>query len=573
MVVLGINAYHAGASAAIVVDGQLVAAAEEERFTRVRHDTSFPLESVRYCLDAANVLPREIDHIALARNSWAGLGQRVAFATGIRAGRRIGLSRASNIGRLVRSERTLADGLGVPRGELRARAHLVGHHRAHVASSFLVSPFERAAVMSVDGCGDMLSGIWGLGEGGHVAVMGEVPFPHSLGVFYTALTQYLGFPRYGDEHKVMALAAFGEPAHLDEMRRAVRAGGMGYRLDLAYFRHQRAGPSATCDGGPPAVERLWSRHLANRLGPARSGESLERRHYEIASSLQRRLEEVLLGMLTELHARTGVDALCLAGGVALNAVVNGRILTETPFRRLYVQPAANDAGTSVGAAFRVHHDVADRPREFVMEHAYYGPEFNAERCCRALAAASLPFQALDDQELVERTATALAAGRIVGWFQGRMEFGPRALGNRSILADPRRPYVMHVLNDRIEHRDSFLPFAPSILHEATGRYFEQSHPSPFMNHSYRVRPVRRPDVVAATHVDGTGQVQTVRRDQNPRYHALLTAFERRTGVPVLLNTSFDDDQPICCAPEEAVATFCRTRMDVLVLGNLYAEKR
>jgi carbamoyltransferase len=330
----------------------------------------------------------------------------------------------------------------------------------------------------------------------------------------------------------------------------------------------------TWAGGPPELGPLWGPGMVERLGRARSdgSEPLTDRHRDVAASMQRRLEEVVLGLLRDLHARTRSDALCMAGGVALNCVVNGKVLTETPFRRLYVQPAANDAGTSVGAAFHVYHHVLGRPRSFVMDHAYLGPSFTAERCQRALAAAGLSFASLSPEVLVERTAAALAEGRIVGWFQGRMEFGPRALGNRSILADPRRSEMKDVLNARIKHREPFRPFAPSILEEATGRYFDQDHPSPFMLLTYRVRPERVPEIPAPTHVDGTGRLQTVNREQNGRFHDLLQAFASRTGVPVLLNTSFNENEPICCTPEEAVDTFLRTRMDVLVLGDLYAEK-
>jgi carbamoyltransferase len=574
MNMLGINAYHGDASAALFVDGQLVSAAEEERFTRIKHDTSFPLSAIRHCLEVSNLQPEELDHVALSRNPRANLGKRLAFALGSRAGRSVAPARAANLRRILRAKATLAESLGLPRRTIQARMHFVEHHQAHIASSFFASPFDRAAVLSVDGFGDMVSAMWGVGEGPRLRIMGEVTFPHSLGVFYTALTQFLGFPKYGDEYKVMGLSAYGEPTHLDEMRRVVDREGLGYQLDLDYFRHHREGASMTWAGGAPELGPLWGDGMTAAFGPPRldSSEPLEGRHRDIACSMQRRLEEVLLGMLRDLHERTGLEAVCLAGGVALNCVVNGMIRTDTPFRDLYIQPAANDAGTSIGAALFVQHHKLGRERGFVMDHAYYGPEFGPDRCRRALKEADIEFEELPEPEIVARTAEALSEGKIVGWYQGRMEFGPRALGNRSILADPRRPEMKDILNARIKHREPFRPFAPSILEEVTGDYFDQDYPSPFMLLTYNVRPEKREEIAAPTHVDGTGRLQTVRRDQNARYYDLIKAFGERTGVPVLLNTSFNENEPICCTPEEAVDTFVRTRMDVLVLGNLYAEK-
>jgi carbamoyltransferase len=314
--------------------------------------------------------------------------------------------------------------------------------------------------------------------------------------------------------------------------------------------------------------------MVQRLGPPRKdgAEPLEDRHRDIACSMQRHLEEAMLAMLRKLHAATGADALCMAGGVALNCVVNGMIFEETPFKDLYIQPAANDAGTSVGAACYVHHQRLGRPRAFVMDHTYYGPAFSPGRCRTALEEAGVAFEELPETEVSARTAGALADGGIVGWYQGRMEFGPRALGNRSILADPRRAEMKDVLNARIKHREPFRPFAPSILEEATGQYFLQEYPSPFMLLTYRVRPEKMTEIPAPTHVDGTGRLQTVRQDQNPAYYDLIKEFGARTGVPVLLNTSFNENEPICCTPAEAVDTFRRTKMDVLVMGNLYAQK-
>jgi carbamoyltransferase len=457
----------------------------------------------------------------------------------------------------------------------RPRIHRVEHHIAHMSSAFFVSPFERAAVASFDGVGDMVSSMWGIGEGTRLTIIGEVHFPHSLGIFYLGFTQYLGFNKYGDEYKVMGLASYGEPEYAEAMSEVLRHDrGLAFELDMDCFRHARDIQPMVWKGGPAHLGPVWGDGLVRRFGPVRAGpdESLEERHRNVAASMQRRLEEVELSMLRSLRETTRVGALSLAGGVALNCVVNGRIRREAGFDELYVQPAAYDGGNSLGAAAYVYHHVLGRPRRHVMDHAYLGPAFDEPACARALQAVGLSFERMDDHALVARTAQALAEGKIVGWFQGRMEFGPRALGNRSILADPRRPEMKEVLNDRIKNREPFRPFAPSILAERTGDYFEDTYPSPFMLLTYGVRKERRGEIPAPTHVDGTGRLQTVTRDQNPRYHDLIAAFAERTGVPVLLNTSFNENEPICCTPEEAVDTFRRTRMDVLVLGNLYAER-
>ena len=573
MNILGINAYHGDASAALLVDGRLVAAVEEERFTRIKHDTSFPHQAIRYCLDASGLRPQDLDHLAISRNPRANLGRRLTHAITDRAGRRVATTRAANLRKILGIKSTLAEGLGLRADAIPAKTHFVEHHLAHIGSSFFVSPFERAAVLSIDGFGDMVSAMWGLGEGGSLRIDGEVVFPHSLGVLYTAVTQYLGFPNYGDEYKVMGLASYGRPEHLDALRRIVTSDGLGFELGLDDFRHHVDGAAMTWDGGPPDLPPLWGPGMEADLGPARSkGDPIEPRHENVAASLQVRLEEVVLGMLRELHARTRVDALCLAGGVALNCVVNGKILDETPFERVYVQPAAHDGGTSIGAAYHVWHRRLGRPRGFVMDHAYWGPEFDDVRIKTALGEAGIDAAQLRERDLLDRAADALVQGRVLGWFQGRMEFGPRALGNRSILVDPRRAEMKDLLNARIKHREPFRPFAPSVLERATGDYFTRSEPSPFMLMTYPVRPEKVDEIPAPTHVDGTGRLQTVRPDQNARFHGLIEAFEARTGVPVVLNTSFNENEPICCTPEQAVDTFVRTRMDALVVGDFYADK-
>jgi carbamoyltransferase len=469
--------------------------------------------------------------------------------------------------------------------KLNASFHRVEHHQAHLASSYFVSPFDHAALLSADGLGDFASSMWGTGRGNQLEIEGSIAFPHSLGLYYSAVTQYLGFLKFGDEYKVMGLAAYGEPAHLEAFRDIVRfnpnGGEFGFRLGLKYFIHHRTGPEMSWpeSGQTPVLGKLFSDAMPERLGgPARlPEESLEQRHHDLAASLQARLEEVYLGMLKKLAAKTGAKAVCLAGGVAFNCLANGKIFEQTPFEQVYVHPAAGDAGLAVGAAYHVWHQRLGKPRSFEMKHAYWGPGYSTGEIRAAIAASAVSrggftIAELEQENLMRRTAAIIAEGKILGWYQGRAEWGPRALGNRSIVADPRRPEMKEILNERIKHREIFRPFAPSILAEKTGEWFAQSHPSPFMSLAYRVNPDKRDKIPAPTHVDGTGRLQTVTREANLRYHALITEFERQTGVPVVLNTSFNDNEPIVCRPEEALDCFLRTRMDALVLGDFLVTR-
>lgn len=580
MNILGINAYHPNASAALVCDGRLVCAVEEERFNRVKYAAGFPARAIRHCLSEAGLTLHEIDHIAVPRNPWARAGTKLYYALRMP---RFAIARAKVLARFVGLHEELARAFDIDPNSFRPRYHRVEHHVAHLASAFFVSPFDQAAVLSADGLGDFASTMWATGQGNRLEIHGSIAFPHSLGLFYTALSQYLGFWKFGDEYKVMGLAAYGEPAYLDSFHRIVasRNGGeMGFRLGLEFFSHQRSGPEMTWrdSGQSPVLERLFSANLEELLGPTRPGDVPPgQAHKNIAATMQAILEEAYLRLLNPLQRRTQQKAVGLAGGVAFNCVANGKILDRTPFTDVYVQPAAGDAGLSVGAAYYVLHQILGRPRQFVMEHAYWGPEFNSERIRQALEkspATSSGFQRaeLPAEELVKATAKHISQGKVVGWFQGRAEWGPRALGNRSILVDPRRAEMKNLLNQRIKHREPFRPFAPSILEEATAEYFERSYPSPFMNFAYSVRPEKRAVIPAPTHVDGTGRLQTVSRRTHPLYWSLIKEFEKITDVPVLLNTSFNENEPIVLTPEEAIDCFLRTKMDVLVLGDHIVEK-
>ena len=568
MIILGINAYHGDAAAAVLVDGELVAAAEEERFNRKKHSAGFPFEAIRYCVAEAGISPREIDHVAIARDPRAHFAAKVSYVLRKRPSIRGFLSgRIKKMARVLKTRNQIEKLFG--KGNVRARFHNVEHHKAHMASSFFVSPFDKAAILSIDGFGDFVSTMWGIGEGNRMKVLGQVIFPHSLGILYNALTQYLGFPHYGDEGKVMGLAPYGEPGYMKEFSKLIHLNdGMDFSLNSQYFCHEEEFLEDIWDEGAPVVKRIFTPELENLLGPAREPKTpLEKRHHDVAMSLQRTLEEAVLELVNRLYRMVGQENLCLTGGVAFNSVLNGRLRREGPFRGIYIPPAAGDAGTSIGAAFMVWHHLLGMRRSFVLEHAYTGPKYSEEYIENYLKSEGEKFEVLPEKELINRTAQWIVDGKVVGWFQGRMEFGPRALGNRSIVVDPRKAEMKDVLNARIKHREPFRPFAPSVLAENAGEWFEVGAPNPFMLLVHDVLPERRAQVPAITHVDGSGRLQTVHRETNPIYWSLIKRFEELTGVPVVLNTSFNENEPIVCSPHDALLCFRRTKMDVLVIGR------
>ena len=574
MHILGINAYHGGASAAILRDGQLLAAVEDERFRRQKYWAGFPTESIKFCLAQAGISAQELDHVAISRDPKAHLAQKVLFALRKRPSFGAVRDRVQNMGAVRDIKPTLCQALGLEESALKAQFHRVEHHRAHMASAFFVSPFQEAAVLSIDGMGDFVSTMVGTGKGGTIEVSDQVLFPHSLGIFFSALTQWLGFLNYGDEGKVQGLAPYGEPKYLDEMHKMVKLlPNGGFELELKYFVHHAAGVDMTWEDGSPTVGQLFSDKLVALLGEPRVPRSeYTQKHYDVAASMQAMLEEAEFHIVRDAAKRTGQKALCLAGGVALNSSFNGKILPATDFEDIWIQPAAGDAGTALGAAFYVHHQVLGLPRSFEMKHCYTGPSYSNAQIEARLQERGVAYRALDDGELASTTADRIVAGDVVGWFQGGAEWGPRALGNRSIVADPRRSDMKEILNARIKHREAFRPFAPSILAEHTGEYFDQSYPDPFMVKVYGVKPEKQAEIPAVTHVDGTGRLQTVEASVNPRYHELIRTFGEKSGTPVVLNTSFNDNEPIVCTPDEALNCFERTHMDVIVLGNFLLQK-
>jgi carbamoyltransferase len=576
VIILGINAFHGDASAALLIDGELAAGVEEERFSRLKHQAGFPGRAANWVLESAGVQPHDIDHVAISRNPRANLQQKLLRVLRDRPSPRGVMDRISNQRLTLSVPAILAEALDAEPSAITAKFHNVEHHRAHLASAFFCSPFDDATAVSLDGMGDFTSGMWASGTGSHLDVHGRVSSPHSLGVFYTAFTQFLGMHNYGDEYKLMGLAAYGEPRLAPEVRKVVRATATGYRLDLSYFTHHRltGGLRTAWADGSPIIDRLWSDRFIEAFGPAREPRAaLTDRDRDLAASVQLVLEEVELELLRGLHARHPSPRLVMAGGVALNCTVNGMIRSETPFEELWIQPAANDSGTSLGAALWVQHQLLGRPRRWTMTHVAYGPMSDGAAIDAAIADAGLTSDRFrDDRELCDAVAARIADGAVVGWYQGRSELGPRALGQRSILCDPRRHDMKDLLNARIKHREPFRPFAPAVLAERTAEWFEQDYPSPFMLMTYRIRPEQQSRVPAVTHEDGTGRLQMVDADVHPRYHGLISAFERRTGVPILLNTSFNENEPIVNTAEEAIDCFLRTRMDVLVLDDRFVER-
>lgn len=568
MYILGLTTL-GDAAATLIRDGELIAAAEEERFSRIKHHSGFPYQTLQFCLEHAGIRLADVEHVGLYWKPW------VLRHKAIQALKSAAISRAMFQARVERGVRQVGGSylgmLRLPRllrekyGPSRFRFHYLDHHLCHAASAFYVSPFESAAILTMGGTGEDTTTLFARGEGIDIRPLRRIKLPHSLGQFYSTVTNFLGFDMFaGDEWKVMGLAAYGEPEYYDFFsRRVLSLNGRGdYRLNIRVLDHHLA------------KRYQFSEEAVAVLGPPRKpDEPIETRHQNIAASAQKVLEDVVLGLLAVLHEETGEENLCLAGGVAFNSVMNGRIMRETPFRRFFVQPAAGDAGCSLGAAYLIYHGHLRHPRKFVMEHAYWGPAFDSARCAAALRAANLPFETLPDPELLPRVAKLLADGAIVGWFQGRMEFGPRALGNRSFLADPRRPDMRQLLNEKVKLREWFRPLAPSMLAEASADIFGQPRYDPFMITVFPVAEDQRDRIPAVVHVDGTARPQTVRRDINPRYWQLIKEFERLTGVPVLLNTSFNIQEPIVCTPEDAIETFQGAQFDALVLEDHLVLRR
>ncbi len=578
-VILGFNAFHADSAACLVVDGQLVGAVAEERLgERRKHSPAFPAQAIRRLLADAGLRLRDVTHVAMARDPSANRAAKAAYVARnpIKAAGAV----VEHLSRNRRTQGTLEQLAAVcDEDPARVRFQTVGveHHLAHIASAYYLSPFEGlTAGLSYDASGDFASLMAARCEGTRIQVLDRVTLPHSLGFFYTALCQFIGFDEFGEEYKVMGLAPYGEDRYGDLMRQLVRLDeGHWYRLATAYFGMHEGGESGAVDATQRIVMgRIYSDRLSAALGaPRRRADSLSQREMDIARSTQVRFEEAAVHCLTRLHGLVPTSRLAMAGGCALNGVANARIQRETPFKEHYLQAAASDDGTCLGAAYWTWHNVLGRSERFHMRHAFWGPGYGEERLRAVAEGSRFPLRVCaDEAELVEVAAGLIAAGQVTGWYQGRSEWGPRALGNRSILANPAIPTMKDTINAKIKRRESFRPFAPSVLRELVPTYFEQTVDSPFMQHVVKIRPEWRERLPAVTHVDGTGRLQTVDAESNPLYYRLIDVFRRQTGVGMVLNTSFNENEPIVDTPEQALDCFARTDMDALCLGRWVLTK-
>lgn len=576
--ILGINAFHGDSSACILKDGVLIAAAEEERFRRIKHWAGFPSESIKWCLLEAGIKLEKVKHIALNQNTKVNICKKIIFVLSNRPSFKMLQDRLQNIHKRLNVKDYILQAF--PNSKFKGSIHAIEHHSAHLSSTFHVSPFHEAVVVSVDGFGDFTSSAWGVGKGIKINVEDRIYFPHSLGIFYQALTQFIGFYNYGDEYKVMGLAPYGKPVYIEQMRQIVklRPNG-GFELNLNYFRHHCEKINYQWENGLPYVGTLFSPELEKLLGPSRTkDQDLTQKHKDMAYSVQAMYEEAFFHLLNNLHKKYKIDYLAISGGCAMNSVANGKILLKTPFKKIYVQAAAGDAGGAIGAALMTWHKVGGeqaKKRVAIHSHAYWGPSFTNDYISNLLKSQKDRIEKENCKidyipkilELTKLVAAEIAKGKVIGWFQGRMEWGPRALGNRSIICDPRRSDMKDILNLKIKRRESFRPFAPSILSEAVSEWFEQNDDVPFMMQVYQIIKDKRSKIPAVTHVDGSGRLQSVDATTNPRYYALIKEFKNLTGVPMVLNTSFNENEPIVCKPEEALETFLRTKMDMLVLSN------
>ncbi len=574
MLILGLNMFHADASAAIVVDGEVVFAIAEERLNRIKHYAGFPALAVKACLDAVGAKITDVSHVAVGQDSDANLAKKVQYALANPA-KILNFIRLRQRKQAMRDVRLLlAKALDVEPQILTFQEYHLEHHIAHIASAYYCSPWEQAAGFSYDGSGDFVSSMMARCEGNEIEVLDRVFLPHSLGSFYTMICEFIGYKKYGDEGKVMGLAPYGKPTYCDQVRQIVMPKNGGYQLDLDYFKPlgSNQGMQIQADGTVKLAPHFSSRMEKLFGNPREPHSEITQRDMDLAYAMQHRFEEIFFQLANTLHKRVPSEKLAIAGGCALNSVANGKLFDQTLFRRTWIQPAAGDEGLAIGAALHTYHSVLRHPRKCELRNSYLGSEFSESAIELALKKANLRYRKLEQRPLLDAVAEQVTAGNVVGWFQGRMEWGPRALGNRSIVAHPGLPNMKDVLNARIKHREWFRPFAPSILAERQSEYFEHSHPSPFMLHVYKIRPEKREQLCAVNHVDNTGRLQTVSRDENPLYYDLIKAFERRTGIPVILNTSFNENEPIVHAPEEAIDCFKRTRMDVLAIGPFLALK-
>ena len=584
MYIIGLNLFHGDSSACILKDGVLIAAAEEERFRRIKHWAGFPSKAISWCLSEANIALEDVRYISLNQKQNSNFLRKLYFT----------ISNKPNLRMLIQQYKNKKKRLDIkdylkknfPNSEFKGDILEIEHHTAHLSSAFHVSPFDKALVVSIDGFGDFASSAWGIGEDIKINLKDRIYFPHSLGIFYQALTQYLGFNNYGDEYKVMGLAPYGKPVYLSKMREIVKLSPDGkFKLNLNFFRHHQEKIDYKWDNCAPVIGQLFSNNLEKLLGSIRKkNETITQHHMDIANSVQAMYEEAFFNLLNQLYKKYKLKNIAIAGGCGMNSVANGKVLLNTPFEKIYVQSAAGDAGGAIGAAMTSWHELGGYKSKKKVEphyHAYWGPSFSKTYLDKLIEKESKKIKnenciiEFSDKisEISKIAAKEIADGKVIGWFQGRMEWGPRALGNRSIICDPRRKDMKDILNLKIKKRESFRPFAPSILREYVTDWFEQDDDVPFMMQVYKIIKQKRSQIPAVTHVDGSGRLQTVYEKTNPRYYSLISEFNKLTGVPIVLNTSFNENEPVVCKPEEALETFLRTKMDILILGNWIIQRK
>lgn len=571
MIILGLNTHHADSSAAIFVDGKLIAATEEERFTRIKHWAGFPKEAIAFCLREANVRLEDVDHITLGRDPKAKVERKALYAlSNLKTGTSLLKNRWENRKDITSMSDQFAEAFDISAETIDKKLVNIEHHRAHLASAFFASPYEESAIISIDGSGDFTTTMIAYGKGNKVEVLDSIDYPVSLGFVYTAFTHFLGFPHYGDEYKVMGLAPYGEPTLVDKVRElfVLKENGL-WTWKKGYFGEIKA----IYENNQPVVPPFFTKKFSKLFGtPRKKSDELTQFHKDLAKSVQVVTEEVIFHMANHLQKRTGSKNLCIAGGVAQNSVANGKIIANTTFDNLYIPSAGHDAGISMGSALFHYHDNLDNPRNKEIKSASTGAHFSNEEIETFLKSKGVTYKRMEDEELYDYISDKLIVPCVVGWFQGRAEFGPRALGNRSIIADPRNDKAKELLNLKIKRRESFRPFAPSILKEYVAEYFEYDQNVPFMEKVFPIKPEKYSEIPAVTHVDGTGRLQSVDKEVSPRYYGLIEAFRKKTNVPILLNTSFNENEPIVNTPEQAYSCFERTQMDVLVMENIIVER-
>ena len=575
MIILGLNAFHGDSAACIFRDGKLVAAIEEERLRRIKHWAGFPSEAIKFCLDECNISIEDVDHITISRDPSANFYEKIIHSLRNNVNFKSLKDRLKNSNKIASTKKQLAEIFSVSEEKITGKIHHIEHHRSHMASAFFASPFDESAILSIDGFGDFTSTMIGSGKGRHIEVLDSVMYPHSVGVFYTAFTQFLGFQNYGDEYKVMGLSSYGYPNLIDKVRDVLVPKDDGlFAINEKYFKHPREGVSMSWESGEPYIENIFSDYMVEVFGKARlKDEPITQFHKDLASSVQAVTEELIFHVLNHLHVKTGLKNICIAGGVAQNSVVNGKILDKTPFENVYIPPAGHDAGTAIGSALWLMNQLLGIDRIDPMRHSYLGSQFNDEEIEKYLISNGIRYLKCDDFELYDRVTNCLLNAGVVGWFQGRAEFGPRALGNRSILADPSRDDAKEILNAKIKKREQFRPFAPSILTDHVADYFEKVDEVPFMEKVFQIREDKRKLLSAVTHVDGSGRLQTVDKSVHPKYYGLIESFYKKSGVPILLNTSFNENEPIVNTPAEAYGCFARTKMDMIAMGNIIIQKK